>query len=213
MNTAQTDIHTIPCDIVLLPAPAFSAFALEASQTLALQGSMFTLDNQNFYAHASLYMFQMRVSDQGTCITALKEIASQTPEQHLPQNGYHYLDSGFGIGYTDIDYERNSAVEMLQMSVIETLNPLRAGMRESDKEKMKDATGLKLENLQKYGFPSVGEMFRPHLTLTRFPAEIKPDFDKLSQLSDGYGAFNRIGLFEMGENGTCIRKIAEFPLQ
>lgn len=86
-------------------------------------------------------------------------------------------------------------------------------MRESDVAKMADATGLKLENLQKYGYPAVGELFRPHITLTKFPAETEPDLTSLPDPTIFTGHFTKIGLFEMGENGTCVRPLATFELQ
>jgi hypothetical protein len=210
---STTETQSIACDIVLLPSQEQAQLASQASQLLSPQGSLFALDNQNFYAHASLYMFQMNSSDQATCVAALQELASQTTVQHLLQDGYFYQNSGFGKGYVDIAFSRNKEVDGLQTSVINTFNKLRAGMREKDKAKMVDATGLKLENLQRYGYPAVGELFRPHITLTKFPVETEPDLSVLPSPTVFNGEFDQIGLFEMGQNGTCIRKIAAFHLQ
>jgi hypothetical protein len=205
--------ESLACDIVLLPSVEQAQLASQASQLLTPQGSLFTLDNQGFYAHASLYMFQMNASDQDACIAALQHVASQTAVQYLQQDGYFYQDSGHGKGYVDVAFSRNEEADTLQQHVIEVFNKLRAGMREKDKAKMLDATGLKLENLQKYGYPAVGELFRPHITLTKFPIEIEPDLSTLPDPAIFNGEFDRIGLFEMGDNGTCVRKIAEFHLQ
>lgn len=211
MNSQPTP-QTIPCNIVLLPNDEQSQAAVQASQALSSQGSFFTLDNQNFYAHASLYMFQMSLDNQEACVTALQKIASQTKTQQLQEDGYFYQNSGHGKGYVDVAFARNDEVDTLQEHVVAVFNTLRAGMRESDKRKMADATGLKLENLQKYGYPAIGELFRPHITLTRFPIDVEPDLTVLPPASAFNGTFSRIGLFEMGSNGTCIRKIAEFDL-
>jgi hypothetical protein len=212
MNPASLKLQTIPCDIVLLPSEEQSQLAIKASQLLSPQGSLFTLDNQGFYAHLSLYMFEMGVDSQDACVAALRQLANLTTAQQLEQDGYFYQDSGFGKGYVDIAYARNEATDSLQMHAITTFNSLRAGMRESDRNKMSDATGFKLENLQKYGYPAIGELFRPHVTLTKFPVEIEPDLSALPAPTLFSGMFTRIGLFEMGPNGTCIRKIAEFNL-
>lgn len=213
MNPSLSESQTIPCDIVLLPNEEQSKLAIEASQLLSRQGSLFTLDNQNFYAHVSLYMFQMGIDTQDACIAALRQIAEQNDVQQLEQDGYFYQDSGFGKGYVDVAYARNGEADSLQESVVNVFNNLRADMRESDKQKMTDATGLKLENLQKYGYPAIGELFRPHVTLTKFPAEIEPDLTVLPPSAIFSGEFTRVGLFEMGPNGTCIKKIAEFNLR
>ena len=212
MKPSTIEPQTIPCDIVLLPSEEQSKLAVQASQRLSSQGSIFTLDNLNFYAHTSLYMFQMDVSRKDDYIAALRQLANQTKVQRLRQSGYEYQDSGFGKGYVDIAFTRNGKADSLQERVVTVFNDLRAGMRESDKIKMSDATGLKLENLQKYGYPAIGELFRPHITLTRFPMDVEPDLTVLPGSEMFSGEFTRIGLFEMGTNGTCIRKIAEFNL-
>lgn len=212
MESSSPENQTLPCDIVLLPSHEQAGLAASASQQLASQGSLFTLDNEHFFAHSSLYMFQMDIDNQTDCIEALRQLAEQTEAQQLVQDGYFYQDSGHGKGYVDIAFKRNAAVDALQRRVVEIFNSLRAGMRESDKAKMTDATGLKLENLQKYGYPAIGELFRPHITLTKFPVEIEPNLTGLPDPSIYAGKFTRIGLFEMGTNGTCIRRIAEFEL-
>ncbi len=159
-----------------------------------------------------MYMFQMALDNVETCVAALQKLAANSTPQQLAQAGYYYLDSGFGKGYVDIGFSQNTAVNDLQHRVIAVFNELRSGMRESDKNKMSDASGLKLENLQQYGYPSIGELFRPHITLTKFPAEIEPDLSVLPPASGFTGGFARLGLFEMGANGTCIRQIAAFEL-
>jgi len=203
---------SVPCDIVLLPDDSQSVASLQCSQSLASQGSIFTLDNEHFYAHASLYMFQMSIDKQATCIDMLKELADKFNTLELVQNGYYYQDSGFGKGYVDINFFRNANVDHLQQKVVEAFTVLKAGMRQSDIDKMSDATGLKLENLKKYGYPAIGELFRPHITLTKFSPEVEPDLTVLPAPTMFTGKFTRIGLFEMSANGTCTRKIAEFKL-
>jgi 2'-5' RNA ligase len=85
-------------------------------------------------------------------------------------------------------------------------------MREKDVAKMQDATGVMLENFKKYGYPAAGTLFRPHITLTRLK-DHKPEITELlSDVRTFDGTFDRVGLFEMGDNGTCIRKIAEYGL-
>lgn len=155
----------------------------------------------------------MDVGSQEKCIAALQQLADSTAIQRLEQDGYFYQASGGGKGYVDVDFARNREVDLLQEHIIAIFNNLRAGMREKDKHKMADATGIRLENLQKYGYPAIGELFRPHVTLTKFPIEIEPDLTVLPSTKAYDGKFPRLGLFEMGPNGTCIRQIATYSLQ
>ena len=208
----NTENQTIACDVVLLPNDEQAAEAVKCSQALAGQGTLFTLDNQNFYAHASLYMFQADVNRLAVLTNALQTIAAIYEPQELVQTGYNYLDSGPGKGFVDIMFERNTTVDQLQTAVVETLSSLRTGMVKIIEPMLVNATGLKLENLQKHGYPAVGELFRPHITLTKFPAETEPDLTTLPDPTIFTGRFTKIGLFEMGDNGTCVRPLTTFDL-
>lgn len=204
-------MNSIPCDIVLLPDDKLTEKALSASQLLSGYDSLFTLELGKFYPHMSLYMFQLNASDIPKIEEKLTKIASEMKLIQAKATRY-YLGEGLGIGYIDPEYEATEGLKALQEKVIKAINPIRAGMRESDIAKMQDATGLKLENLQKYGYPATGELFRPHITLTRLK-EHKPEvLDQLPDISTFSGNFVKLGLFEMGSNGTCVREIKTFGI-
>jgi len=98
------------------------------------------------------------------------------------------------------------------MDVISAINPIRDGLRENDKARLMSATGELRENLEKYGYRGVGELFRPHMTFTRFANGRAIDVSSLPDSHEFSGEFLTLGLFEMGDNGTCVRKIAEYKL-
>jgi len=202
---------SIPCDIVLLPNEELAKTAIAASQALAKYDPFFTLEIGKFYPHMSLYMFQLEESDIERVNAVLQDIAAGQTVVHGHATGYK-MGEGFAVGYVDPDYEVTDELHALQQTIVAAVNPIRSDMRQSDKEKMVDATGIKLENLQKYGYVSIGQLFRPHITLTRLKENVPEALNDLPDISLFSGAFDRIGLFEMGPNGTCIRKIAEFPL-
>jgi hypothetical protein len=204
-------MNSIPCDIVLLPDDTLTEKAIAASRTLTEHDPLFTLEIGKFYPHMSLYMFQLNADDIPKVEEILSALARSLPVISCTATKYK-LGEGFALGYIDPEYEASDTLRDIQTWVIEAVNPIRAGMREKDIAKMQDATGLKLENLQKYGFPSVGELFRPHVTLSRLK-DYKPEvLELLPDIRSFDGNFNRIGLFEMGDNGTCVRQISEFKL-
>lgn len=198
---------SIPCNIVLLPDPELSQKAIAASRLLADQHeSYFVLKDGQFYPHATLYMTQLQTDTLPQAQTALADIAAHTPPLALEAD--HYFQA---MGYIDPNYVRTPAADALHWAVVNAINPIRDGMREKNKQRMQEATGLARENLEKYGDHRVGELFRPHITLTRFVSEQPIDTTILPPVSSFNGTFTRLGLFQMGDNGTCVRKIAEFP--
>jgi len=205
-------MSSLPCDIVLLPTLELENKAIQASNATSKYDSFFTLEIGRFYPHMSIYMFQLNDSDISKVEEVLAKIAKGTGVINALATTYS-LGTGFGAGYVDPEYEVTEELSNLQNKVVEAVNPIRAGMRESDVRKMQDAEGSKLENLKKYGYPAIGDLFRPHITLTRLKEYNPRVLELLPQdVSTFSGEFDRLGLFEMGENGTCIRKIAEFSL-
>jgi hypothetical protein len=115
--------------------------------------------------------------------------------------------------YLDIEYIKSDELVTLQEQIIETLNPIRDGLRERDKERVVDAVGETRSNLMKYGYRSVGNMFSPHLTFTRFKDNQKNILEALPAKESFDGTYPLIGIFEMGDNGTCIKKVGTWQLQ
>lgn len=200
-------MSSLPCDVVILPNDELANKAISASQKLAPLGGLFTLEICKYFPHASLFMLQLKKGDLETVKSLLAEIASKTSVLNLKASKYEQKEA-----YLDVEYARNEQTDSLQQQVVAALNPIRDGMREKDKARMLEATGLALENFQSYGYKYVGELFRPHITFTRF-SEIQPEAESLlPELSTFDGSFTKLGLFEMGDNGTCVRKIAEFDI-
>lgn len=200
---------SIPCDLVLLPSKELADKAIEVSGVISQHhDSFFTLKNGEFYPHMSLYMFQLDEADIPRIEEVLTQVANSTKAIRATATNYS-LGQGFGVGYVDPEYEASNELKSLQNKIVGMVNPIRAGMRESDIAKMQDATGVKLENLEKYGYPAIGELFRPHVTLTRLKEHVPEVLEMLpDDIATFSGLFDRIGLFEMGVNGTCVREIA-----
>lgn len=201
-------MNSIPCDIVLLPESQLTDKAITLSKQLEPQGTLFTLSKDTCIPHASLYMTQLKVTDLDRVQKLLSQIASRTPTVKLVSTRYDQAE-----GYIDADYERTDELVQLQMTVIEAINPIRDGMREKDKARLSEATGQVRENLEEYGYRGVGELFRPHLSFTRFVDGQAVDTDSLPEPSHFSGRFDRLAICEMGDNGTCARLIAELELQ
>ncbi|HYH75770.1 MAG TPA: DUF1045 domain-containing protein [Candidatus Saccharimonadales bacterium] len=200
-------MESIPCDIVLLPSDELAQKLITVSGTLAAQSPLFTLDGVSFYPHASLYMTQLKVADLDKAKGLLRSIADNTAAIDLVSWKYDQT-----MGFLDAEYQRTEQLDGLQQAVIAAINPIRDGMRQKDRTRMLEATGVARENLERYGYQPVGELFRPHATITRFADNATTDIALLPAPAHFSGQFTHIGLFEMGDNGTCIREIARYSL-
>jgi hypothetical protein len=200
-------LNSLPYNIVLLPGKDIENKAIAASKKLEQFGTLFTLEIGKFYPHVSVYMVQLRSDDLPKVEQTLAEIAATTEPINLNSSKYYQVKN-----FIDADYNKPAKLTELQMSIVNAINPIRDGLRENDKERMKEATGLALENFRQYGWNTIGELYRPHLTLTRFIQAVESPEAVLPNPSEFNGLFPKLGLFAMGENGTCIKQLAEFNL-
>ncbi len=201
-------MSSLPVDIVLLPSDELAQKAVAASKVLQQQGALVELNLATGpFPHASLYMTQLKAEDLDKAKEILADIAAKTPASELKSTRYFQEER-----YIDPEYERTADLANLQMAVVNGVNSIRDGMRAKDKARLPETTGVVRENLEKYGYRGVGELFRPHMTLTRFADNKEIDTSTLPNASEFSGQFVKLGLFEMGDNGTCVRKIAEFEL-
>jgi 2'-5' RNA ligase len=198
-----------PYDIVLLPELAIAEHAMQVSRQLSGEGTFYELDNQQFFPHVSVYMIQLKRDQVAQTAQALAALAADTGVFALTAEQY-----GGSKGYINLSYEKTDALAELQERIVTRVNPLRDGLTPEEAALVETATGATKDNIEQYGYKSVGELFVPHLTLTRFvDPTTAPDSDKLPAAHTFSGQFPSIGLFEVGEHGTCIREIARFALQ
>lgn len=202
-------MESIACSIVIGPEPNLSRRTIELSRKLK-QGheTLFTLQDGVYHPHVSLYMLQLKVADLTKAEVLLHDIAVKTPRLDLVSTKYCQAQA-----YIDVEYERTKQLKDLQITVVNAFNPIRDGMRAKDKARMLESTGEARENLEKYGWRSVGQSYRPHLTLTRFANEKPIDVSNLPSFSDFSGGYQSMGLYRMGDNGTCARLISKIDLE
>lgn len=198
---------SLPCDVVILPSSELAEKAMRASKLLEPYGSLFTLETGKYFPHASLYMLQLKEADLYQVKELLAGIANDFNNLRLDAERFYQAQC-----YVDVEYGKEEQLVRLQREVVDALNPIRDGMREKDKPRMLEATGFALANFEQYGYKYIGELFRPHITFTRLSEE-KSDIEAvLPALNNFDGTFTRIGLFEMGDNGTCVRQIGSWNL-
>lgn len=95
----------------------------------------------------------------------------------------------------------------LQAHVLQAVQTLRAGNLPGYEQKLRNASGVKKDNLTAYGYDAIGELFRPHITLTRLTNTTELPADLLPPVAEFSGTFTALALYEMGQNGTCVKQV------
>jgi|SRR3989344_1873330 len=197
-----------PYDVVLCPDQELSQRTLELSTGLSEAGTYFTLNQKTHNPHLSLYMLQLDEEGLSEALSLLSGIAAETQTVTAVARHYHYSHD-----YLDVEYVKSDALSNLQERIIQSLNSVRDGLREKDAERLATATGEERENILKYGYRSVGNQFAPHLTFTRFTDDQSGIISTLPSPDTFNGRYSSLGIFKMGEHGTCIEPVNSWQLQ
>jgi 2'-5' RNA ligase len=194
-------------DVVLIPEQSLAQNAMELSKGFESYGTRFILDQKNFYPHLSLYMLRLSAEGLQEALASLNVIASNAAAITATAFHYHYTKE-----YLDIEYTKSTELTVLQEEIITALNPIRNGLRENDKIRLLTATGEERENILNFGYRSVGDQFHPHLTFTRFNNPQEGILETLPSTHIFTGTYISLGIFEMGENGTCVNPVESWAL-
>ena len=184
-------MSSIPCDIVILSTDDLAQKAINLSERLVPYDTLYTLKDGAYYPHVSLYMTQLKVEDLDKVKAILASIANAASPLNLIAARYDQAE-----GFIDAEYTRTEAVGRLQMAVVKAINPIRDGMREKDKARILTAVGTVRENLEKYGYRGVGELFRPHMSFSRFAGGRSIDIAGLPEPAEFSGTFVKLGLLK-----------------
>jgi hypothetical protein len=196
-----------PCNVVLLPTTDLATKAIALSEKIHNDQSFFTLKDGAYFPHASIYMLELKIDDYEKIQQILEDIARMHGQFNL--QAYKYDQK---MGFIDAEYAISPKLNELQDHVVTALNPLRNGMREKDIQRMEQAEGIKRRYFEQYGYPNIYELFRPHLSFTRFDSDELYDTSLFPDVSEFSGTFDRLGFFESGDNGTCIKLISSHQL-
>jgi hypothetical protein len=199
-----------PFDIVIVPPRNINGQAIELSHSLAAWDTYFTLDEAGPFPHISLYQTEFPLDNLEAVKSKLLLYSKHKKSFNIqPVEGtYRKEDKDF----VEVQYEPSKELYKLHTEIRELLNPLRNGlMRARDKERLNQVSEIQRENLENWGYRLTGSEFRPHLSLTRLK---NPDAMSVSNIQQKDFNFNvgQIGIYDLGEHGTCIRKVATYDL-
>lgn len=200
-------------NVVIMPSAQAAQAAIAASRFLEGAGSLFTLDGQKLFPHVSLYHVSLPEEALPDVIRSLEAVFSDTPSFPLTQAAY---GAGGGI-WVHVCYQKDVTIFSLHQRVLGAVNAYRdreTGQTDDGEIKQEDWVGLLPErqsNLQACGWSEAYDLYLPHMTFGRLAA---PNAGIINALPPHEFSFQaeQVGLYELGEYGTCTKLICEFPL-
>ena len=125
--------------------------------------------------HITLYIAQCK--DRMEWQHLLQKYAEKIGQQVLRITDWHVFENDMGrTKHTltcSLHKKNHEALKKIQMDVIKIISPYRE-KRIIKRYEKKEWKGILKENLKRYGFPFVGEIYHPHIGIAAFDKDIFP---------------------------------------
>lgn len=196
-------------NVALIPPVSVALAVSEYSRQLEDVGGTFVVDNASRMAHMTLFMARMPISVGNSVTDAVAALSGRSHPLQLRHTGF-FVTSGL---YYEASYVRTADVLKFHFDLVEALAPVRYSPGRPLREPYFGPYSAKQRvNAIKFGYDLVGQLFRPHITITRFrfppctPIPTSPSADDLSFVG------TRIGIFRADNLGAARSRIAEVTI-
>ena len=173
------------------------------------------LNPQTFIVHSQNHKRQfVDEADSGSSRTSRRleqeEITGVSPWSFI------FSDFQEHFGFLGASFKNTEKIKKVQKEIVEQTTELREGrnIQEANDPTVASWPENHKKIIAEYGFDNLFDFYNPHITITQLP-----DFEKAKQLAENltwpFTKFvsNSIGLYELGEFGTCNKLIKEFKLK
>jgi len=196
-------------NVCVIPSQEAGARCVELSQQLKSDGTMFVLDGQSKFAHMTVFMFRVANNQiQSVIDVVAKVMAGQKSflcQQAVP--GF-FMTKG---RYYEVSYQKTSEFVALHESLVTALSPLRINPSNPFEEGyFTPYTADQQQNAKETGYDLAHELFRPHVTLTRYFEGKVPEADPVLPEADLSFQLGKVCVYKADDNGAVYEKLAEF---
>jgi hypothetical protein len=177
------------------------------SHDLFQRGAIFELDGVRRRPHMTLFMARFPTTAVIGARQALAGLTRSLKGTFARHSGY-FLTKG---NYYEVSYQRTDDLMALHYAVMEALSPLRFSPGSPVIEDYFTPYNAEQEkNARKWGYDLAGDLYRPHITITRFDAH--PGLELPHPRCDLSFPIKRIGIFEADGLGATSRMLDRFAL-
>lgn len=196
-------------NVCVIPSDGAGRQCVELSQSLESEGTMFVLDGKSKFAHMTVFMARFSESRIPDVLRAAEESLKTVSSFTCEHTGY-FMTAG---RYLEASFRRSEAFMALHELLISALSGLRINPGQPFEEGyFTPYTKEQQENAKETGYDLAHNLYRPHVTLTRYKEgqvpEIFPGFRPV-KLSFPLG---KICVYKADDNGAVYEKLGEFQI-
>ncbi|WBB73598.1 hypothetical protein O7602_28695 [Micromonospora sp. WMMD1128] len=210
VRVRQSDIslETTLLNVAILPPQPIAAEVQRLSGELQTRGGLIHVDGQQRLAHMTLYMARFSRLKIDEIVLRVEALAASRRSPITSEHTGYYLTPG---NYYEVSYARSPSMMSLHNEVSDALLPLRFSPGQPVVEDFfAPYSAAQEEQAKRSGYDLSGDLYRPHVTITRFAT--RPTADLPTSPVDLSFNISRIGLFEADKLGAVTEPIACYDL-
>src|SRR5256885_4100862 len=194
-------------NISALPPKPVADTISNLSIDLGRRGGLFEVDGVERHPHMTLYMARFPNSEIDAVLDHMRHLAAAFPRVRVKHTGFFFTPGN----YYEVSYGRTDDLLTLHQSILNRLYRLRYSPRDPVVEEyFAPYSAEQRANAVKWGYDLAGELFRPHITITRFSRP--PSFHLPDPPEDLSFEVARIGIFDADGLGAATKHLGTFEL-
>lgn len=200
--------NTVLLNVCILPPELVAKQCIAISNTFNENDVRFMLGDRLF-PHTTVYMARFEESRIDEVKSRLKSLVSNLNSVKLTHTGY-YLTEG---DYIEVSYQRTSELLEFHSEIIAALKDYRAHPGDAETESyFGPYNAAQKKNAQETGYDLAYDLYRPHITLTRYKEGRVPyEFPAFPAATLSFD-IPKIALYKADENGAVYEEIATLEI-
>lgn len=202
----QKPAHSTLINICIIPSEPVGQACIELSKTFDDATTTFVLGSGKF-AHMTLYMARFADESIAEIVAEVAATLQAAKPFNCQQSGY-FLTSG---NYVEVSYRKTSELMALHQALMSNVAGYRINPGNPYLENyFAPYTTDQRSNAEKTGYDLAGDLYRPHISLTRYKEGMAPaEMPTLPARNLSFET-TKIAIYKADDNGSIYELIQEF---
>jgi len=196
-------------NVCVIPDEHVSAECVNISQSLKSDDTLLVLDGDNFFAHMTAFMARFPNDRIDEVVQGVKTALQSVQSFRCEHTGY-FMTAG---RYLEASYRKSDDFMKLHESLISHLAELRMSPGNPYEEGyFTPYTAEQQQNARDTGYDLARNLYRPHVTLTRYREGGVPEIFPAIAAADLSFKLGKVCVFKADDNGAVYELIREFQV-
>lgn len=202
--------NSLIINVCIVPPQTVGVQCVELSQSVASPDTLFSLDGESKFPHMTVYMARFATQEVANVIAGA-ERATQSVKSFTCEHTGYFMTAG---RYLEASYRKSDAFLELQNLFVDNLKEYRINPGQPHQEDyFAPYTSEQEKNATETGYDLVGNIYRPHITLTRYAeGKVPQEFPAMKATSLSF-PLHTICVYEADDNGAVFKKLVEYKIR